>query len=1291
MGGYVFAYCEVYYNQQLLLKGLFRSSYYGNSWQQIPAPATAVKFLQFTQSPQGLALYSGNYSGAARSLNMGSSWTALTDLPAAEVYALAARSDNYRAAVYFSTGAGLTSSPALAAASPTPSAAQALQSGGAYGLVERLFQPSNTQPPLISGVSPDALTGGINTPLTIRGSNMNDVTSARLGAVTLNALQVLSYEQVTAQVPWTFAAGTYDLTLTTSKGLTATLPNALTVNPATSGWVSHGPFGGSLWDPALDPQHPERLFVSADRSGLYLTSDAAATWDYRLITPFPGEVQFSCPTPGQPPLLYLGGDGPAGGIQRSSDYGLNWTQLSPPFMTNGSNAYKSKIATHPAQPDWVFMALWARNTPEPNSGLYKSTNRGDTWTQLPGTSGLQVVALAVDPLDINHILIGTDDGQLYFSTNGGAAWSGPLAPGGQLASFEFAPGSYNSQRSIWAIQHDHFSGGSDSDLVYRSLNNGLIWIPTRIEPGSRVFDITYHPSIPGLAWAAVGGGYYTLNDGLSWTPLNANIGEIHGFAVTPGASSRETTTLYAATGTSLYKSADGGTTWQENAAGMGAALPGAIVMSPFNPDMAFASIEGRGLMRTFDGGQNWQLTEIPNGNYRAGMAADPFTEGKFYFSYANFQDEAHLSVYVSENHAESYLAHPLPLPPVYSGRWAEVLAIAAHPTTEGRLLAGVCMDYTDFPNPSEGLVYASSDGGITWEAQTMPAGAKCVSSLTYDPQNPQKVYAGTEGGLLASTDGGATWMVPASQPDLHRVGPVVVDPRSSQAIYLFGGPRFNGDSGGDVGTFASYDGGSSWLKLEGLSDYPVWGMQMVPVDGQYWLYAATMNGLRFMRDVPAAGFDPYISWEHSDGIASTATVDSFAAAADGARIVSYIGTSGGLVAAAGAARAALQQAGLDGTRYAAAAQQNLPGGVYRRPGVEAPVSLPQIPGWKLKNIPGFQNSNNSITALEVFNGQLYAGTGNWQSGASLWRSADGASWTRTSLMGLSETYGAGNPAVIDLAVFKGKLYATVGFGQDEGQIWRSANGADWEKVSGTELANPNRVAFVMAVYNDQLYFATAGGGTGAEIWRSPTGDSGSWTRVAQGGFGDADNRAVVGLAVYDGKLYAGAMNSVEGATIWRYDGAAWTSVNTPGFGDANNNGVHGLAVLDGALYAAVPNQVTGAQVWRYDGAAWAQVVADGFGSLDNASIDGLFAAQGGLYAVTGNWSSGLQVWRSLNGTDWRALNLDGLRNPNNVGVNYSNAFAVFESRFVLGTWPSTGGGEIWQYTGFPVYLPSISK
>jgi photosystem II stability/assembly factor-like uncharacterized protein len=1133
----------------------------------------------------------------------------------------------------------------------------------------------------INAVQPNSFSAGINTPVTITGSNLDTVVSAKLGTTLLSNLEVLDAAHLKALVPWSLAPGTYDLTVTDAADQSATLPTAVTVSAAASGWATNGPYGGNITDPSIDPKNANRIYVSAQRSGVFWTGDGAETWQMERIAPFPGKMHFVYPTGQAMPIMYLDGGAGVNGLQRSTDNGLTWQQKMP----NGYNDWATtrgidfRAAVDDAAPDLIYLGLRSWNSVDADMGLYISTNQGDFWIRPAATAGLHVRAVALEPGQPDHVVIGTDDGKVLTSTDGGSTWSAPVqvddpTPAPALQNIDrlvISPKLYSGQRKIWAIS-------DGSDWVYESIDDGANWTPVQVSSGQINLDIQYHDTVSGLIWAAAGGGYYSTDDGATWTALNAQIGQIHQFALVVGAGARETATIYAGTDSGVYKSSDGGDTWAEKVQGLGAALPGAIVVSPFNADEAYAAVQGKGLLRSLDGGTHWQNTTIPNGDYRPGMAADPFTLGKFYFSYGNFQ--ATPQVYVTTDHAASYTAYPVTLPPEFSGRQAKINALAANPATTGSLLAGVCLDYSHFPDPTEGLVYASTNGGATWTQQTTPASAMCINSLAFDPQNPQNVYAGTEGGLLISVDGGANWSVPANQPDVHRVGPVVVDPRSSLSVYLFGGPRFNNDSGGDVGTFATHDGGATWERLDGLADYPVWGLQIVPVGTQYWIYAATMNGLRFLRDIPAGAFDRYTSWEKSSGIASSATVDSFAAAADGSRVVYYIGTSGGVVPVNNS---------LNALRATADATQNMPGGVYRRQGAESAPVQRVVPGWKLKNTPGFGNNNNVVSALEVFNGQIYAAVSNWSSGCRIWRSPDGITWTPASEYGMSAVFGASNAAILDLVVFDGKLYASVGWGANEGQIWRSPDGTTWEKVTGNELATPIRTVLVMSVFNNAL--SAAAHGDGAEIWRSPTGALGSWVRVKQGGFGDPDNRAVNGLAEFNGKLYATAMNDVDGITVWcSSDGTNWVQANSAGFGDSQNTDAGGTAVLGGYLYVGVKNTAAGGQVWRFNGTQWEQVVANGFGDMNNVNIEGLFTLNDQLIGVTTN-DQGLQVWRSFDGSSWSPLNVNGLGLQENNRSNWSNAFAAFQGRFLMGTWPATNNGEVWQYTGYQIYLPSLAR
>ncbi len=1128
--------------------------------------------------------------------------------------------------------------------------------------------------PTVGDVNPGEFASGVNTPITISGSNFVNIASVTLGETPLLDFTIVDTATITAQVPWDTPPGLYAVTVTNTSSENGTMPNAVNVTPALTGWASNGPYGGALTNPSIDPQDPNRIYVSAQRSGVFFSTDAAETWSMERVVPFPGKVHFVYPAGSSTPVMYMDGGAGMNGLQRSTDNGATWETKMPFWYDN--SGIDVRAAVDASDPDLVYMAVQSFSD-ESKTGLYRSTNQGDFWTQFTDTAGLHVLALAVEPGNPQHILIGTDDGHVLVSTDGGANWSAPVlvdAAGGPdaLADVDrltISPFEVGGVRRIWALS-------SYTDWAYYSDDDGATWTPKSIEMSIPIYDFIYSDSVPGLMWAAVGGAFFSTDNGDTWTPLHAMIGEINHFALVAGAPSRQATTLYAATTGGMYKSTDGGGTWTEKDTGLGAALPGNIAVSPFNADEAFASITGKGFMRTFDGGLHWQPTTIPNKHYRAALEADPFSPGRYYFSLGGGQ--AAPEVYITDDHGDTYQASAITLPPAFvaDGRWGQIHVIAADPLQSGHLLAGLGLDWKYGNNP-EGLIYASTDGGLTWTQCTTPADAKSIGYIVFDPQDSSKVYAGTENAMLVSSDGGATWAAPAAQPDVHHAGPIVVDPRDSNIIYLFGGPRFNGDTGGDVGTFATHDGGATWVKLVGLEHYPVWALKVVPVNGSYWLYAATMNGLYFLRDVPAAEFDPSFSWEAAPGIAGVATVDAFNAGVEPGRVVYYIGTSGGELPA------------LAAPASAPAASTPMPGGIYRRLSTGEPPITRSVPGWQWMNQSGFRiAANQYISALEVFDGELYASTGNWN-GAHIYRSADGAAWTPASNLGYEPVFGSDNVFVLDMQTFGDYLYAGTGWGNLEGQIWRTADGLNWDKVSLMEFAG--RAVSFLIVHEGYLYACASGAFDesgnpidGLEVWRSESGASGSWVRVAENGFnGNINNGGISGGTVLGGELYLYSDNSAEGVTLWKMlAGGGWQQVNTSGFGNADNSMASGLSVLGEYLYAGTWNGATGGQIWRYDGTTWGIVTADGFGDVNNRMIRSLYTFNDNLYSVTFNNVTGAQTRVTRDGQTWRELNMDGFGTPHNYHTQLSNASAAFNGHFFVGTVNREEGGEVWQYLGY---------
>ncbi len=194
------------------------------------------------------------------------------------------------------------------------------------------------------------------------------------------------------------------------------------------------------------------------------------------------------------------------------------------------------------------------------------------------------------------------------------------------------------------------------------------------------------------------------------------------------------------------------------------------------------------------------------------------------------------------------------------------------------------------------------------------------------------------------------------------------------------------------------------------------------------------------------------------------------------------------------------------------------------------------------NSNGFgDQQTGEVSALEAFNGYLYAGTANATAGARIFRSPDGVTWTPVTEPGFGIAHDIAPPAILDLTVFNGRLYASTGRGDGPGQIWRTLDGVHWAPMVITGFSNPDTVDIsVLAVYNGVLYAGAKNLLTGAQIWRSFTGDNNTWTQVAPVTPGTAP-AGVTGMAVFDGALYA-AVESDAPAQIWYSYGGDWTTV-----------------------------------------------------------------------------------------------------------------------------------------------------
>jgi photosystem II stability/assembly factor-like uncharacterized protein len=167
----------------------------------------------------------------------------------------------------------------------------------------------------------------------------------------------------------------------------------------------------------------------------------------------------------------------------------------------------------------------------------------------------------------------------------------------------------------------------------------------------------------------------------------------------------------------------------------------------------------------------------------------------------------------------------------------EVRALAVHPQQPSRLYLG-----------TDRGCYRSADGGDSWEHLESPMDRTQIWSLAIDPRALETLFAGVcPAALYRSRDGGGSWeRLPVEMPErcegtliVPRVTCIVIDPQDPRRVY----------AGVEIGGVRrSRDGGDSWETLTaGLSSQDIHGLAISP-RAPRTLIATTNNDVNRSRD-----------------------------------------------------------------------------------------------------------------------------------------------------------------------------------------------------------------------------------------------------------------------------------------------------------------------------------------------------------------------------------------------------------------------------------------------------------
>ncbi len=213
--------------------------------------------------------------------------------------------------------------------------------------------------------------------------------------------------------------------------------------PVTDGQISSSSVGAV----AVSESNPDIVFIGMGEScirgnimpgdGVYKSSDAGKTWA-KVGFANVDAISRVRVHPTNPDIVYVAafgqyyGPSDERGVFKSTDGGKTWRQTL--FRDPRTGAVD--LAIDENNPNVIFAALWEAYRIEyqmssggPGSGLYKSTDGGDTWTEITRNQGLPQgvvgrIGVALTKADSNRVyaLVENEKGGLYVSDDAGATW-----------------------------------------------------------------------------------------------------------------------------------------------------------------------------------------------------------------------------------------------------------------------------------------------------------------------------------------------------------------------------------------------------------------------------------------------------------------------------------------------------------------------------------------------------------------------------------------------------------------------------------------------------------------------------------------------------------------------------------------------------------------------------------------------------------------------------------------------------------------------------------------------------
>ncbi len=570
--------------------------------------------------------------------------------------------------------------------------------------------------------------------------------------------------------------------------------------------------------------------------GVYKSTDGGKSWTHLGLADTRHIAKVSI-HPENPDLVYVAALGHAHGpnaergVYRSADGGKTWERV----LFRSENAGASDLAMDPNNPRILYAAFWeARRYPHTlvsggeDSGIFKSTDGGDTWTEITRNAGLPKgmlgkIGIAVSPAQRDRLwaLIEAEDGALFRSDDGGETW--------QRLSEE-----RNLRQRAWYYMHIYAHPQDPETLwvlnvqAWKSIDGGRTFFDIGIPHGDH-HDLWIDPRDPQrMIEGNDGGACVTFNGGETWSSIyNQPTAEFYHVITDTqvpyrvyGAQQDNTTISVPS------RSSHAGIT-QSDCYDVGGGESGYIAVRPDDPNIVYAG-NYQGYLTRYDHrmrqSQNIAVwPELASGwgakdqKYRFQWTApillsphDPhilYTTGNHVF---RSMDEGRSWEMISPDLTRNDVTKQEPSggPITKDNTGAEyydtIFAFAESPLQRGLFWAG----------SDDGLIHISRDDGKSWKNVTpgeLPEWA-LISIIEPSPHDPATAYVAAtryklddfQPYLFKTHDYGETWTkITGGIPDNEFTRAIREDPERRGLLY----------AGTEMGIYVSFDDGGHWQSL----------------------------------------------------------------------------------------------------------------------------------------------------------------------------------------------------------------------------------------------------------------------------------------------------------------------------------------------------------------------------------------------------------------------------------------------------------------------------------------------